>query len=127
VERTRAEMDRHFPGALVKRPQGNLESRFPRVHPRDRHVAAAALAARAHRIVTWNLRDFPPADLLPLGIVARDPDDFLCELIQAGPVHVRDVLESHRIGLHQPRQTPAAYVKSFARAGLQRSANLLWS
>lgn len=126
LERTRVNMDRHFHGALATGYE-TLETRFPTVPTHDRHVAAAALRVGAQRIVTWNLKDFPPEDLLPFRIVARDPDDFLCELIGEDGTSVRAVLESHRVGLAKPRTTSEAYASAFVRAGLVRSADLLWS
>lgn len=46
-------------------------------HPKDRHVAAAAVRGGAALIVTANLRDFPPESLEQYDIVAIHPDDFL--------------------------------------------------
>lgn len=42
--------------------------------PDDRHVVAAAAKARAHVIVTHNLRDFPQEALDPWQLSAVDPD-----------------------------------------------------
>jgi predicted nucleic acid-binding protein len=47
---------------------------------KDRHVLAAALKASASTIVTFNLKDFPPAAMEPLSIVPRHPSDFLIDL-----------------------------------------------
>jgi len=44
---------------------------------KDRHVAAAAVAANAQVIVTSNLGDFPDAALTPFGIEVQSPDAFL--------------------------------------------------
>jgi predicted nucleic acid-binding protein len=52
--------------------------------PRDRHVLAAAIAARASVIVTFNLRDFPADALGPWAITAQSPDEFLCDRFRAG-------------------------------------------
>jgi hypothetical protein len=125
LERTRTSMDAHFPGALVTGYE-DLERRFPGVEARDRHVAAAALKVGASRIVTANLKDFPTADLQAFGILTRHPDEFLSELIRSDLTTVRTVLESHRVGLQKPRMTPAEYMAAFTRAGLERSASLLW-
>lgn len=54
----------------------------------DRHVVAAALEARASRILTWNLRDFPVGILKRLGLVRQTPDVFLAELYDQTPQHV---------------------------------------
>ncbi|GIF99985.1 PIN domain-containing protein [Catellatospora citrea] len=48
----------------------------------DRHVVAAAIAAGAHSIITWNLRDFPADRLAAYGLQAQTPDDFVCALIE---------------------------------------------
>jgi hypothetical protein len=48
--------------------------------PDDRHVLAAAIASNAALIVTWNLKDFPVADLQAYGVAAISPDDFLVSL-----------------------------------------------
>ena len=58
VERTRREMDKHFPSALV----WGYESIVPLLtlsDPNDRHVLAAAIHANAKYIVTTNLNNFP--------------------------------------------------------------------
>ncbi|WP_239087014.1 PIN domain-containing protein [Catellatospora methionotrophica] len=53
----------------------------------DRHVVAAAIAAEAHSIITWNMRDFPADRLAAHGLRAQTPDDFVCALIEdARPV-----------------------------------------
>lgn len=48
--------------------------------PGDRHVLAAAIRAGADAIVTRNLRDFPARTLIPWGVKATHPDEFLCSL-----------------------------------------------
>src|SRR6201992_3973151 len=47
---------------------------------RDRHVLAAAIAAKASFIVTWNLKDFPVAQLKPQGIACVSPDSLFVSL-----------------------------------------------
>ncbi len=48
--------------------------------PYDRHVIAAAVAADASIILTWNLRDFPPTELKKFGLRRETPDAFLAGL-----------------------------------------------
>lgn len=60
--------------------------------PKDRHVAAAAVKAHAVLIITANLRDFRPEHLSPFGLVAKHPDDFLCELLDRYPADVVTIL-----------------------------------
>lgn len=51
----------------------------------DRHVLAAALCAGAEVIVTFNLKDFPSEFLVPHGIAAVHPDEFVVNLLDTVP------------------------------------------
>jgi len=51
----------------------------------DRHVVAAAVAASASMIVTWNVRDFPTAELHKNGLQKQTPDLFLTRLYDRIP------------------------------------------
>lgn len=61
----------------------------------DRHVAAAAIECGATTIVTSNLRDFPPDQLLPLGIHAVDADQFALACIEVNPAAAELVVAGH--------------------------------
>jgi hypothetical protein len=77
LERTRDLMDSNTRDALVT----GYESLIPTLQlpdPNDRHVLAAAIVGRCDVIVTANLKDFPYAVLVPFGIEAQHPDEFLC-------------------------------------------------
>jgi predicted nucleic acid-binding protein len=50
-------------------------------HPKDRHVLAAAIAAGADTLITFNVRDFPDQSSQPHGITVADPDVVLLELM----------------------------------------------
>jgi len=76
IEARRAAMDAALPDCLVDDYQHLIPGlTLPDLD--DRHVLAAAIAARADVIVTKNLKDFPPAALEPHGIEAQHPDTFL--------------------------------------------------
>jgi hypothetical protein len=53
--------------------------------PDDRHVVAAAMAAGAAVILTWNLRDFPVKELKKFGLHRETPDAFLSGLYDDVP------------------------------------------
>ena len=53
--------------------------------PDDRHLIAAAIEAKATHILTWNLRDFPTAELKKHGLMRQTPDVFLAELYDRVP------------------------------------------
>jgi predicted nucleic acid-binding protein len=78
-----AEMTRAFPDAAVT----GYEPLVPamRNDPKDRHVLAAAVKARAQVIVTANLRDFPAAALDGYDVEAKHPDQFLLDLLSIDP------------------------------------------
>lgn len=70
-----------FPEGLVQVPEALTE--IMTNHPRDRHVLAAAVAAKVEVIVTANLKHFRSEDLEPWGIEAQHPDAFLINLCEA--------------------------------------------
>jgi len=43
----------------------------------DRHVVAAAIHAKADEIVTYNLKDFPGAEMRKYNLAAIHPDEFI--------------------------------------------------
>lgn len=50
-------------------------------------------------LLTFNLADFPNASLAAYGIVARDPDDFLCEMHASDPEAVEAAVDVARRNL----------------------------
>jgi hypothetical protein len=62
---------------------------------KDRHVLAAAVRGGVNQIVSANVKDFPPASLVPYGIDVVKPDDFLVNALR--------VLPRTRIAYGQPR------------------------
>lgn len=61
-------------------------------HPKDRHVAAAAVDGGADVLVTANLKDFPTDSLAPYGVTVQHPDLFLVDLWSADQGQVADVV-----------------------------------
>ena len=86
--------------------------------PDDRHVPAAALAARAGTILTMNLRDFPARALAPHGVSATHPDDFLCRLHDADPDLLRASTQAAQANLARSTPSAAAYLDVLDRQGL---------
>ncbi len=78
AHRLRSCMEDAFPEATVDPPAYLAQD--VACHGDDRHVVAAALAARAEVIVTLNTRHFPNQALAPLTIKAITPDQFLGNL-----------------------------------------------
>jgi predicted nucleic acid-binding protein len=102
----RRSLDEHFEDALVEgyRP---LIAKM-RNQAKDRHVAACAVAGEASLIVTSNLRDFA---LLPKGIAAVTPDDFLLRLMAETPDLLRTALDAQSARLKRPPMDVAAILR----------------
>ncbi len=84
LERTRDLMNRNVRDCLVTGYQQLIPS-LTLPDSKDRHVLAAAIAARADIIVTFNLKDFPAPVLATYKIEAQHPDDFLLRLLDLSP------------------------------------------
>ncbi|MBP7241629.1 RSP_2648 family PIN domain-containing protein [Amaricoccus sp.] len=65
-------------------PPPDLEATLALPDPGDRHVLAAAIAGGAEVLLTRNRADFPPRALARHGVLPRDPDGFLCDLLADG-------------------------------------------
>lgn len=99
----RHHLDKHFEDAVI-------DDYHPLVaqmqnHPKDRHVAACAVAGEASLIVTSNVKDF---EVLPLGIAAITPDAFLLQLLAETPVQLRAALDAQSARLKRKPMDVAA-------------------
>ncbi len=65
--------------------------------PDDRHVLAAAIAGGAEALLTLNRADFPGRTLARHGILLREPDGFLVELLRSG-LDLAPIAEAARRG-----------------------------
>ncbi len=109
--RLRSTMERFFPEALV----ADYEHLIPAMQndAKDRHVAAAAVKAGAQVIVTENLKDFA---LLPEGLEAQSPDEFLCNLYDLSPDQFVRMLRKQALDLQKPPFTFEELLMRLARA-----------
>jgi predicted nucleic acid-binding protein len=98
--RLRATMEKYFPEADVRGYQPLVDV-MPN-DPKDRHVAAAAVKAGAQVIVTVNIRDF---SVLPDGVEAQPPDEFLCNLFDLDPPAFVELLREQAADLTNPPVT----------------------
>jgi hypothetical protein len=92
--------------ARAERRVGQMRAAFPEAavtgyeplvgemtnHPKDRHVLAAAVVARATFIGTENLGDFPPESVAPHRIRVISAGEFLVRLFDVDPILFRTVL-----------------------------------
>ncbi|MFE2291233.1 hypothetical protein [Streptomyces sp. NPDC059452] len=93
--------------------------------PTDRHHSAAAVAAGAEALITWNLADFPASDLAERGVRVTDPDAYLCGLYKELPHEVTEAVVRLSGEKRNPPVTLADAVARLAKAGLPVFADLL--
>lgn len=91
----------------------------------DRHILAAAIAAGAESVVTFNLGDFPARILKQYGINAEDPDQFALRLLNSRPDAFRRAVRRQREGMQDPPRTAGGYLTLLKRSRLVRTARQL--
>lgn len=91
--------------------------------PKDRHVAATAIAAGAHTIVTFNLKDFPEEDLAPWDLQAIHPDTFLLDQLDLAPGAMMQALDDLVRAMHNPKRTHEEVLGRLHRIGLPEFAD----
>jgi predicted nucleic acid-binding protein len=116
-----------FPEAMVTVPLGLDE--LMTNDPKDRHVLAAAVTAKADVIVTSNLTDFKEKDLDRWNIKAQSPDEFLTELFDEHPDSMIKILQEQSKKYKNPPKTvfelldflgKKASIPQFAATSLQK-------
>lgn len=90
VNRRISEMRRVFPDAEVTGYEPLIASMT--CGPKDRHVLAAAVRARAEVLVTFNVRDFPDDSTSAYDVQVVDTDDFLLDQLDLYPGLVMSAL-----------------------------------
>ncbi len=100
-----AMMERHFPEAMAEGIDRFIPAVPDVVAPGDRHVVAAALAARADAIVTNDLGDFPANELGDLGLDVQSLDGFLLNQWTLDSEAVTQVLEEMEQDRNRPPKT----------------------
>jgi hypothetical protein len=78
--------------------------------PDDRHVVAAAIAAGASLILTWNLHDFPLTELKKFGLRRENPNSFLAHLYDNIPASMVVSLANARRNLSKTRVSASEFI-----------------
>ena len=118
---TRRLMNDALPGATVSL----YEALIPTLElpdPDDRQVAAAAIAAGASVIITWNLRHFPAAALARHGLRRQTPDAFLAGIYDRAPDLAISSLANARRNLRKSRVSQTDFVAILERQKLGQIA-----
>lgn len=110
VNRLRAIMEREFPEAEVTGYEHLIDAM--QNDPKDRHVVAAAVKAGAQVITTANLKDFV---VLPDGVEAQSPDEFLCNLFDLDPIGFEELIREQAADLVKPPMSFDELLERLAR------------
>jgi hypothetical protein len=119
VDTVIARMETVFPDACTALDP-EVEKTLELPDPADIHVLAAAIAAGAEILLTFNLRDFPVRRLAAHGIALRHPDGFLWELYSDAPEVVGSAIR--QAAAVTGAEEPDAIRRALKRAGLSRLA-----
>ncbi len=109
LDRTSALMDRAIPDAVVT----GHESLVPGL--------AAAIRCHASVIVTFNMKEFPQADLDAYGVEAQHPDVFIENLFDLDPPAVVSAARKQRQDLKRPPMNVDAYLDVLLKLGLTQT------
>ena len=109
LERTKQLMNDNVPDCLVEGYEPLIAGlTLPDVD--DRHVVAAALKGQAEAIITFNLKDFPPSELNPLGLSAIHPDEFLSDMFELNPSFCIKAAQQQRRSLKRPTMSATEFL-----------------
>jgi predicted nucleic acid-binding protein len=101
-----------------------LVARLSLPDPADRHVLAAAIAGGAEVLMTLNRADFPTRTLARHGLVLREPDGFLRELVDEG-IDLAAVAAGVQARAERASGRPQPLRRLLKRAGLPRLGKAL--
>jgi len=116
-------MNARWPGASAD-PVPEIVASFDLPDENDVHVLAAALAAEASLLVTYNLRDFPRPKLWALGLAPLSPDAFLWEAAGRAPRGIGRALAEATEPFPSLAEPPDL-ARALKRAHLPRLAKLI--
>lgn len=114
-QRRRDHMEAAFAEAMTEHVTRLLAAVPADVDEADRHVVAAALAARADVIVTNNVRHFAPERLAESGLLVQTADEFLIHQWWLDPQGVDEVLAEMAAATTRPPLTVAEVLQSLRR------------
>lgn len=93
--------------------------------PDDRHVLAAAIVGHADAIVTFNLKDFPTANVARHAVEILHPDDFLIAQYDLDKIAMLSVIKGCRMKLRNPAKLADDYVATLEQQGLPQLCQCL--
>ena len=124
LEKTCADMLRTVPDGMVKSYQ-SLITTLELPDEGDRHVLAAAITCNADAIVTFNIKDFPLAALVPHELEAQHPDDFIMNQIDLSPQIGIAAIKAMRTRMRKPPRTTDEFIVLVEQNQLPQTATFL--
>jgi len=122
LARTRQLMNVAVPDCLVDRAAYEpLVQSLVLPDPNDRHVLAAAIAAGADAIVTFNLSDFPQSTLEQYEIELLHPDDLIFHQFGLNNPAVLVAAQRCRARLKNPPKTAEEYLDTLEKQSLPKT------
>lgn len=118
LEKTRDTMDSAFPDSNITNYE-EIINNLSLPDSNDRHVLAAAISVNADVIVTFNLKDFPPACLKSYRIEAQHPDKFITNLISFDRLKSLKALNNQVRSLINPPKSKEEVLEALERCGLK--------
>jgi hypothetical protein len=106
-------MRRAFPAASVEGYEHLIDAMDN--HPKDRHVAAAAVHVGAAAVVTYNVRDFDSELLRQRGIAVVNPPQLVGRLVADDPSVVALAVRAMAARKKRPPMSPAEVVAAIVR------------
>jgi len=112
-ERAVGAMRRAFPAASVEGYEHLIDQMDN--HPKDRHIAAAAVHVGAAAVVTYNVRDFDSELLRQHGIAVETPPKLVGQLVDDEPSVVALAVRAMAGRKKQPPMSPEDVVAAIVR------------
>ncbi|MBI3555743.1 MAG: PIN domain-containing protein [Deltaproteobacteria bacterium] len=124
IQATRKDMDQAVRDALVTGYE-ELAKTLTETSEEDRHVVAAAIVGSAELIVTYNLKDFPKAELSKFNLEAIHPDDFLSDQADLDPDKCLALVKKDRTHFKKPPISVDDYIAILKKLDLGKFATFL--
>jgi predicted nucleic acid-binding protein len=125
AKKQRETMEAAFADAMVPNYERFLCVTEGLPDPNDAHVLAAAIATRAHVLVTDNLKDFPSHIADACGIQVLSTDEFLANTIALAPEKAVLALRIMRERFKRPEKTADLLLIDMEAQGLLNTVDVL--